>query len=127
MSCAFVANGDLSCLQPQPHAGLDQRTNLLGLDRAGLERFFEDVLGEKRFRAHQVMQWIHQRYVTDFAQMTDIGKALRAKLHAAAFIEAPRVLMHKPALDGTHKWLLAMGDDGKNAVESVFIPDKGRG
>ena len=127
MSCAFVANGDLFCLQPQRHAGLDQRTNLLGLDRDGLERFFEDVLGEKRFRAHQVMQWIHQRYITDFAQMTDIGKALRAKLHAAAFIEAPRVLMHKPASDGTHKWLLAMGDDGKNAVESVFIPDKGRG
>ena len=126
MSCALV-NGDLRCLQPQHHAGLDGRKNLLGLDRDGLERFFEDVLGEKRFRAHQVMQWMHQRYITDFAQMTDIGKALRTKLCETAFIEPPRVLMHKPASDGTHKWLLAMGDDGKNAVESVFIPDKGRG
>ena len=57
------------------------KQNLLDLDREGLERFFADVLGEKRFRAHQVMKWIHHRHVTDFDEMTDLGKALRAKLH----------------------------------------------
>jgi len=92
-----------------------------------LERFFEDILGEKRYRAHQVMKWIHHRYVTDFDQMTDLGKALRAKLHAHAEVAVPNIIFDKPAADGTHKWLLAMGHDGKNAIETVYIPDKGRG
>jgi len=101
------------------------RQNLLDLDREGLERFFADTLGEKRFRAHQVMKWIHHRYVTDFNDMTDLGKALRAKLEEHAEILVPKVQFEKPSLDGTHKWLLGM--DGGNAIETVFIPDKGRG
>jgi len=101
------------------------KQNLLDLDREGLERFFADELGEKRFRAHQVMKWIHHRHVTDFEQMTDLGKALRAKLHERAQVRVPQVQFEKPSADGTHKWLLAM--DGSNAVETVFIPDKGRG
>ena len=108
-------------------AGGAARQNLLELDRAGLERFFEEVLGEKRYRAHQVMKWIHHRYVTDFDQMTDLGKALRAKLREHAEVVAPNVVFDKPSADGTHKWLLAMDADGRNAVETVFIPDKGRG
>jgi len=101
------------------------RQNLLDLDREGLETFFADTLGEKRFRAHQVMKWIHHRHVTDFEQMTDLGKALRAKLHAHAEVRVPQVQFEKPSSDGTHKWLLAM--DGSNAIETVYIPDKGRG
>ena len=101
------------------------KQNLLDLDREGLESFFADTLGEKRFRAHQVMKWIHHRYVTDFAEMTDLGKALRAKLEDAAEIVVPKVQFEKPSADGTHKWLLGM--DGGNAIEAVFIPDKGRG
>jgi len=103
------------------------KQNLFDLDRAGLERFFEETLGEKRYRAHQVMKWIHHRHVTDFDQMTDLGKALRAKLHAHADVMVPNIIFDKPAADGTHKWLLAMGQDGKNAIETVYIPDKGRG
>ncbi|MDH5833622.1 23S rRNA (adenine(2503)-C(2))-methyltransferase RlmN [Luteimonas sp. M1R5S59] len=101
------------------------KQNLLDLDREGLERFFADTLGEKRFRAHQVMKWIHHRHVTEFEQMTDLGKALRAKLEAHAEIRVPQVQFEKPSTDGTHKWLLAM--DGSNAIETVYIPDKGRG
>ncbi|MDH5821458.1 23S rRNA (adenine(2503)-C(2))-methyltransferase RlmN [Luteimonas sp. RD2P54] len=101
------------------------RRNLLELDRAGLERFFVETLGEKRFRAHQVMKWIHHRHVTSFDDMTDLGKALRAKLETHAEVRVPQVQFEKPSADGTHKWLLAM--DGSNAVETVFIPDKGRG
>lgn len=108
-------------------AGVPVRQNLLDLDRAGLERFFEDVLGEKRYRAHQVMKWIHHRYVTDFDQMTDLGKALRAKLQQHAEVVVPNVVFDKPSADGTHKWLLAMGADGRNAIETVYIPDKTRG
>ncbi|MEA5148070.1 23S rRNA (adenine(2503)-C(2))-methyltransferase RlmN [Xanthomonas arboricola pv. pruni] len=104
-----------------------RKQNLLDLDREGLERFFADTLGEARYRAHQVMKWIHHRYVTDFDQMTDLGKALRAKLHQRAEVLVPNVVFDKPSTDGTHKWLLAMGTDGKNAIETVYIPDKGRG
>ena len=101
------------------------KQNLLDLDREGLERFFADTLGEKRFRAHQVMKWIHHRHVTDFDEMTDLGKALRAKLQQHAEVRVPQVQFEKPSADGTHKWLLAM--DGSNAIETVYIPDKGRG
>ncbi|MGJ4728540.1 23S rRNA (adenine(2503)-C(2))-methyltransferase RlmN [Luteimonas sp. SDU101] len=101
------------------------KQNLLDLDRKGLEDFFADTLGEKRFRAHQVMKWIHHRHVTDFDEMTDLGKALRAKLHAHAQVRVPQVQFDKPSADGTHKWLLGM--DGNNAIETVYIPDKGRG
>ncbi|WP_115555961.1 23S rRNA (adenine(2503)-C(2))-methyltransferase RlmN [Xanthomonas campestris] len=111
---------------PVPAATVHKQ-NLLDLDREGLERFFADTLGEARYRAHQVMKWIHHRYVTDFDQMTDLGKALRAKLHQHAEVLVPNVVFDKPSTDGTHKWLLAMGTDGKNAIETVYIPDKGRG
>ncbi len=98
--------------------------NLLELDRTGLVAFFAGI-GEARYRAEQVMKWIYHRHVTDFSEMTDLGKPLRAKLMASCVIEPPKVLFEKPSADGTHKWLLGM--DGGNAIEAVFIPDKGRG
>src|SRR3546814_9186757 len=58
----------------------DPRTNVFDLDRVSLERFFEEELGDKKFRAHQVMKWIHHRHATGFEEMTDLGKALRARL-----------------------------------------------
>ena len=101
------------------------KVNLFGLDRIGLERFFVDQLDEKRFRAHQVMKWIYHQHVTDFEQMTDLGKTLRIRLQERAEVVPPRVIFDKPSVDGTHKWLLGM--DGANAIETVFIPDRGRG
>ena len=103
------------------------KQNLMDLDREGLEQFFVGKLGEQKFRAHQVMKWIHHRYVTDFELMTDLGKSLRAKLQEHAEVLVPQVVFDKPSTDGTHKWLLGMGVDGKNAVETVYIPDKSRG
>ena len=108
-----------------PVPEVDTRTNLLDLDRTGLEHFFADTLGEKRFRAQQVMKWMYHRHVTDFGQMTDLGKELRGKLEQHAVVLAPNTMFEKPSTDGTHKWLLGM--DGGNAIEAVFIPDKGRG
>ncbi|MDG6347944.1 23S rRNA (adenine(2503)-C(2))-methyltransferase RlmN [Luteimonas sp. 8-5] len=100
-------------------------TNVFDFDRASLERFFEEELGEKKFRAHQVMKWIHHRHATSFEEMTDLGKALRARLEERAVVHAPLVMFDKASTDGTHKWLLGM--DPKNAIETVYIPDKGRG
>jgi 23S rRNA (adenine2503-C2)-methyltransferase len=102
-----------------------ERMNLFDLDRAGLERFFVDVLGEKRFRAHQIMKWMYHQHVTDIPEMTDVGKVLRAKLDEHCVIRPPGVVLDKASADGTHKWLLGM--DTSNSIEAVFIPDKGRG
>ncbi|HNI00230.1 MAG TPA: 23S rRNA (adenine(2503)-C(2))-methyltransferase RlmN [Rhodocyclaceae bacterium] len=98
--------------------------NLLDFDAAGLARFFAER-GEKAFRARQVMQWIHQRGVTDFDAMTDVAKALRAKLAGIACVAVPPVMRDTQSDDGTRKWLLDVG--GANAVETVFIPETSRG
>ncbi|MEO7917029.1 MAG: 23S rRNA (adenine(2503)-C(2))-methyltransferase RlmN [Dokdonella sp.] len=101
-----------------------ETTNLFDLDRQGLRDLFAQI-GEKPYRAEQVMKWIYHRHVTDFALMTDVGKALREKLEKVARIDAPNVLFEKQAGDGVHKWLLGM--DGGNAIEAVFIPESSRG
>jgi 23S rRNA (adenine2503-C2)-methyltransferase len=98
--------------------------NLIGLDAAGLARFFEEQ-GEKPFRARQLLRWIHQQGETDFARMSDLAKALREKLAATARIEPPVIVGDTTAADGTRKWLLKVDD--ANAVESVFIPETNRG
>ena len=100
------------------------RTNLLDYDRKGLRDLFAR-LGEKPYRADQVMKWIYHRHVTEFAAMTDVGKALQARLAEAFEIVPPNALFEKQAIDGTHKWLLGM--DGGNAIEAVFIPETSRG
>ncbi|HEX9184161.1 MAG TPA: 23S rRNA (adenine(2503)-C(2))-methyltransferase RlmN [Burkholderiales bacterium] len=100
------------------------KTNLLGLDAAGLAAFFQ-TLGEKPFRARQVLQWVHQRREDDFARMSDLAKDLRAKLAVRAVVAAPKIVGDHVATDGTRKWLLKV--DGANAVDSVFIPETGRG
>lgn len=99
------------------------KQNLLGLDAAGLARFFE-ALGEKPFRARQVLRWIHQVGEADFAQMSDLSRALREKLAAEACVAPPGIVGDTPAEDGTRKWLVKV--DGANAVEAVFIPETGR-
>ncbi len=100
------------------------KQNLLDLDATGLAGFFAG-LGEKPFRARQVLQWLHQRREGDFGRMSDLAKGLRDKLVAEARIEAPQIVGDTLAEDGTRKWLLKV--DGANAVEAVFIPETRRG
>ena len=100
------------------------KVNLLGFDRQGLRDFFAS-LGEKPYRAEQVMKWIYHHLEDDFANMTDVGKALRGKLEASCYVGAPKTVFDKAANDGTHKWLLGM--DGGNAIETVYIPEPTRG
>lgn len=101
-----------------------EKTNLFDLDRKGLRDLFTQI-GEKPFRADQVMKWIYHQHVTDFALMTDVGKALREKLISTCTIDPPNTLFEKQAEDGVHKWLLGM--NGGNAIEAVFIPETSRG
>jgi len=100
------------------------KTNLLDFDAAGLAAFCA-ALGEKPFRARQVLRWVHQSGEADFARMSDLAKDLRAKLAGAARVEAPRIVGDSTAADGTRKWLLKV--DGANAVDAVFIPETARG
>ena len=105
-------------------AGAAERANLLGMARPRLEAFFES-LGERPFRARQVLKWIHARGVSDFEPMTDLGRALRARLAQIAEVRAPAVEAHRTSADGTRKWLLRV--DSGNCVEMVFIPEGHRG
>jgi 23S rRNA (adenine2503-C2)-methyltransferase len=98
--------------------------SLLDFDVDGLVAWFAE-LGEKPFRARQVMRWVHHEGADDFDVMTDVARALRARLKAIARIDAPRPLRDAVSRDGTRKWLL--GVDGANAVEMVFIPESRRG
>lgn len=100
------------------------RLNLLDLDRQGLEDYFAE-LGEKSFRASQVVQWIHQKGVTDFQQMSNLSQALRDHLQNNTVIRLPEVVYDATSSDGTRKWLLQL-DDG-NRIEAVYIPEDDRG
>ena len=99
-------------------------TNLMGLPREGMRDFFAS-LGERPFRATQVLKWIHHRHASSFDAMTDLGKALRIRLDTVAVIRAPAVVADRVSMDGTRKWLFKV--DSGNCVEAVYIPDGHRG
>lgn len=100
------------------------KVNLLDLDKAGLEAFFTEI-GEKPFRASQVLKWIYQFGVSDFAAMSNLSKSLRDKLDDIAEVRPPEVVSEHRSHDGTIKWVLKL--DEKNCIETVFIPEADRG
>ena len=100
------------------------KTNLLNYDLAGLTAHFAQM-GEKPFRARQVMRWMHQGAAGDFDAMTDLAKSLRAKLKESAQVGVPALMAAQESRDGTRKWLLDVGTG--NGVETVFIPETDRG
>lgn len=81
--------------------------------------------GQKKYRAVQLMRWVHRRLVDDFDAMTDLAKDFRAFLKENCEVRAPAPVWDKLASDGTRKWLFDVG--GGNAVETVYIPEEGRG
>lgn len=109
---------------PAHSLNTDSAPNLLGFSRPQLENYFV-AIGDKRFRAHQWMQWVHQRGVLEYEQMTNLSKPLRATLQQQTTLDLPKVVVEDFSTDGTVKWLLQV--DGGNAIETVFIPEKTRG
>lgn len=103
---------------------MNNKQNLLNFDRKGMEAFFANI-GEKSFRATQVMKWMHHQGVTDFNHMTNLSNALRETLNQIATIHAPEVVVTKKSTDGTCKWLLKLNDG--NCIETVYIPENNRG
>ena len=109
---------------PQQRAADTGFANLLGLDRAGLEAFFA-AMGEKKFRATQVMKWIHQLGVVDFQEMNNLSKDLRKQLAESSCVQNLQVTRDQISKDGTRKWLLRLHDG--NHIEAVYIPEDDRG
>ncbi|MBA5806763.1 bifunctional tRNA (adenosine(37)-C2)-methyltransferase TrmG/ribosomal RNA large subunit methyltransferase RlmN [Morganella morganii] len=101
---------------------INGKINLLDLTRKEMRQFFADM-GEKPFRADQVMKWIYHYCYDDFDLMTDINKVLRTKLKAVAEIRAPEVSEEQRSADGTIKWAIRVGDQ---EVETVYIPEEDR-
>ena len=100
------------------------KKNLLGLPQGDLEQWVESI-GEKPYRARQLLKWIYQNGEVDFASMTDLSKSLRGSLSELAEVTMPTVISQHDSADGTVKWLFASGSG--QAVETVFIPEPGRG
>ena len=100
------------------------KTNLLNYDLPALTEYFQQI-GQKPFRAKQVMRWIHQAGASSFDEMTDLAKALRADLQQHAELAVPALMTAQESQDGTRKWLLDVGTG--NGVETVFIPEAERG
>ncbi|MAW33442.1 MAG: 23S rRNA (adenine(2503)-C(2))-methyltransferase RlmN [Proteobacteria bacterium] len=98
--------------------------NLLNLDSRDLEEFFLD-LGEKPFRARQLIRWMHKEKQQKFSLMTNLSQNLQKTLESNSTVETPRAISEKVAPDGTIKWLIEV--DSVNSVETVFIPEKNRG
>lgn len=102
----------------------DSKINLLGMGEQHLVDFFASI-GERKFRAKQLMKWMHVRGVTEFAEMTDLSKSLREQLNEVAEVRLPEVVSRSDSEDGTIKWLIRTA--GGSCVESVYIPENGRG
>jgi len=100
------------------------KVNLLGLTEAGLRDYMQS-LGEKPFRARQIMKWVHHLGVSDFNAMTDLSKSLRQTLSEQAQIVAPQIVSQLDSVDGTRKWVLRVS--GGSCIETVYIPEPGRG
>jgi len=99
------------------------KINLLDFDRKGMQAFFVEI-GEKPFRATQLIKWIYQEGEHDFDRMTNLSKSLRAYLTEHCCIVAPEIIFEQVASDGTRKWVIEMG--GGNKVEAVYIPEENR-
>jgi 23S rRNA (adenine2503-C2)-methyltransferase len=98
------------------------KINLLDLTRQQMREFFVEM-GEKPFRADQVMKWIYHYCSDDFDEMTDINKVLRGRLKAVAEIRAPEVVEEQRSSDGTIKWAILVAGQ---RVETVYIPEEDR-
>lgn len=100
------------------------KVNLLGLPLGKLEDFF-DSIGEKKFRATQLIKWIHQEGQREFSKMTNLSKSLRETLARKCEIKLPEIVNCDESSDGTKKWLIKV--DGGSCIEMVFIPERERG
>lgn len=99
------------------------KVNLLNFDHKMMRDYFESI-GEKPFRADQIMKWIYHFGYDDFEQMTNLNKKLREKLQRNCEIKAPEISQKQVSNDGTIKYALRL--EGGQEVETVWIPENNR-
>ena len=105
-------------------ATAEEKVNLLGLSRKKMEEYFLSI-GEKKFRAEQILKWIHHNRVDNFDEMTNISKVLREKLKRTAEVRGPEIVSTQISEDGTVKWVICVTSG--SCVETVYIPEGNRG
>jgi 23S rRNA (adenine2503-C2)-methyltransferase len=101
-----------------------ERTPLMGLSQIELEEAIT-ALQLPRFRARQLWRWVWRHGVTEFSDMTDLGKPVQSLLAQHFHADRPAVSRRQDSSDGTIKWLLRLHDG--HEIEAVYIPDADRG
>jgi 23S rRNA (adenine2503-C2)-methyltransferase len=103
-------------------------TNLVGMTRTELH----DILivagtskKQAKMRTGQIWQWIYQKVVREFDQMTNLSKDYRSFLKEHFVVMIPEVVSKQVSTDGTRKYLVRIA--GGHEVETVYIPEKDRG
>jgi len=100
-----------------------EKLNLLGFSHESLVEFFGSIK-QPKFRASQLMKWIHQRGVLNFMEMTDFSLELREQLSELAIAEPPEVEDCLTSPEGTKKYLIKL--DSGSMIEMVIIPERKR-
>ncbi len=124
MTCVNAPVNRLVNQLDNEHLETPSKVNLLNLDQQAMKAFFA-AMGEKAFRASQLLKWLYQQDIDDIDTMTNLGKALRTRLKETCEIVMPEVVYEQPSKDGTVKWLLRLADG--NCIETVYIPEGDRG
>src|SRR5699024_5824289 len=101
-----------------------RQTNLYSLTFDDLKEFCASI-GEKPYRATQIMKWLYHKGVRSIDEMTDVSKKTREKLKEITTLHLPEVIMDNLSDDGTRKWLVRL--DSGNSIEMVYIPEDDRG
>ncbi len=127
-------NPNAPAIAQVPAAGCgDTRQSLIGLTRAGLAEAFAEFgipKNQARMRASQIWRWAYNRGVTDFAEMSNVSKDLRARLADSFSLARPEIVTEQISVDGTRKWLIRLAPDqwgARHEVETVYIPEENRG
>ena len=99
---------------------LNEKTDIKSMTLSELEVFITEVLGEKKFRAKQIYEWMHVRLVDSFDEMTNLSKDLRKKLSERCVLTHLEIVeKYVSAIDGTAKYLFKLSDD--RIIESVLM------
>jgi 23S rRNA (adenine2503-C2)-methyltransferase len=116
-----------------PPSAASEKAPLIGLSRVELMDALRDIgvpEAQLRMRAGQLWHWLYVRGVTDFSTMTNVSKDLRQLLSDRATLKRPEIVTEQISVDGTRKWLLRLPAGGAGRpveVETVYIPEEGRG
>lgn len=101
------------------------KVKLLGLSLEEMQSLIEEI-GEPKYRAKQIIEWLYQKRATTFEEMTNLPKPLRQKLTEHYEIGRHDIITRQISRDGTEKYLFSVTDRPDQAIETVYIPEADR-